>query len=115
MADAELTLERRFELLFERLGLERAHVASGYVVDVLGLVRAVPGRVESITLVSPARFFAEPLRAFENRLLFISGDRGPGAGTVPSLLGGLPQARSLRLAGGGGGGRGGDRPGPRGG
>src|SRR5438067_12134892 len=93
-----LSLAQRLGELLGRLGLERAHVAAGSAVDAVTLARAFPERVASMTLVSPARFSVEPLRVLEERVLFISGDRGPGASTVPSLLGELPRARSVRLA-----------------
>jgi SAM-dependent methyltransferase len=97
IATDELSVEQRLGELWDRLGLRQVHIGSGYALDALTLARAFPERIASMTLVSPARFFAEPLRSFENRVLFISGDRGPGAQTVPALLQELPRARALRL------------------
>src|SRR5437764_15342552 len=93
-----LSIEQRLGELLGQLGLERVHVASGYALDAVTLARAFPERVASMTLISPARFSIEPLRPFERRVLFVSGDRGPSASTVPSLLQELPHARSVRLA-----------------
>jgi len=93
-----LTLDARFAQLLDHLGLERVHLAAGYVLDAVTLVRAMPERIGSLTLLSPTRFFVEPFRPLEERILFISGDRGPGADVVPGLLEDLPRARSLRLS-----------------
>jgi len=92
------TLDDRFTPFLDALGLARVHLASGYVLDAATLARAMPERIASVTLGSPMRFFVEPFRPLEEHLLFISGDRGPGADIVPGLLGELPHARSLRLA-----------------
>src|SRR5690349_1504589 len=95
--DAAPGLDQRIEQLLEHLGLQTVHVASGYALDAVTVVRGVPARIASMTLVSPSRFFAEPCEGLADRVLFISGDRGPGADAVPSLLRDLPRARSLRL------------------
>jgi SAM-dependent methyltransferase len=52
----------------------------------------------SMALVCPARLSANPFRAFDARLLLISGDSGPNASVVPDLLQHLPHARTLRLS-----------------
>jgi ubiquinone/menaquinone biosynthesis C-methylase UbiE len=80
-----------------RLDLRRAHVASGYALDAVTLARAAPEAVASMTLVCPFRLPSEPFRTFDDRILFISGDTGPNATSVPRILEDLPRARSLRL------------------
>ena len=47
--------------------------------------------------MSPGRVPPEAFRAFDTRLLFIAGDRGPNAPVVPALLQDLPHARAVRL------------------
>ena len=93
------TLEQRFDAFLDRLGLQRVHLASGYAPDAITLMRALPERLLSVTLVSPTRFYPGPFQALGDRVLLIGGDRGPGAGTLPALLRDLPRAQSLRLVG----------------
>jgi len=50
-----------------------------------------------MTLVCPFRLPADPLRPLGARLLFIHGDRGPGAGSVPRVLTDLPDAKAITL------------------
>ena len=92
-----MELEERFRELFTGLGIARAHVGGGYALDAVTLVRTLPEAIASMTLVCPARLPTEPLKGLEDRLLFISGDAGPGAESVPRVLEELPRARSFRL------------------
>src|SRR3981081_4460724 len=96
--DAEpLAVEDRLRELFTRLGLQRVHVGSGHALDAVTIARTFTDRIASMTLVSPSRLPSDPFRPFGARLLFISGDKGPNAPTVPGLLRDLPNARSTRL------------------
>lgn len=97
MIGDQLALEDRFRQLFAELGLARAHVASGYALDAVTLARVLPDAIASMTLVSPARLPTEPFQALTDRVLFISGDSGPGADSVPRALEDLPKAKSYRL------------------
>jgi ubiquinone/menaquinone biosynthesis C-methylase UbiE len=97
MADAHMSVEERLRALLAGLGLTRAHVGSGHALDAVTLARGVPEAIASMTLVCPFRLPSEPFRAMDNRLLFISGDRGPNAGTIQRILPDLPRARSLVL------------------
>ena len=96
---APRSLEQRFAAFLDQLGLQRVHLASGNAPDAIALVRAMPERIASVTLVSPARFYPGPFEALGERVLLVGGDRGPGAATLPALLRDLPRAQSLSLAG----------------
>jgi SAM-dependent methyltransferase len=96
-APSALPVEDRLTQLFEHLGIRRAHIAGGYAADALSLARASLESIVSMTLVCPFRLPADPLRPLGARLLFIHGDRGPGAGSVPRVLADLPEARALTL------------------
>jgi ubiquinone/menaquinone biosynthesis C-methylase UbiE len=87
----------RLAQLFQYLGIRRAHVGGGYAADAVSLVRQAPDSIASMTLVCSFRVPAQPFAVLGDRLLFIHGDRGPGAGTVPQALAALPQARELVL------------------
>jgi SAM-dependent methyltransferase len=93
----QLTVEDRLRELFTRLNLQRMHVASGHALDAVTVARAFADRIASIAVVSPSRLPSEPFRAFNTRVLFISGDRGPNATMLPRLLEDLPHARGMRL------------------
>lgn len=92
-----LQLEDRLAQLFQHLGIRRAHFGGGYAADALSLVRALPESIASMTLVCPFRLPADPLKPLGARLLFIHGDRGPGANAVPSALAALPKAKAITL------------------
>jgi SAM-dependent methyltransferase len=97
VTEEQPNLEDRFRQLFRHLDLQRAHVAGGYAVDAVAVARAVPEAIASMILVCPFRLPSEPFTAFQDRLMFISGDSGPNASTVPRALADLPRARSVRL------------------
>jgi len=92
-----LQLEDRLAQLFKHLGIGRAHVGSGYAADALCLVRAFPESIASMTLVCPFRLPAEAFQPLGARLLFVHGDRGPGAASLPRTLGALPEAKQIAL------------------
>jgi SAM-dependent methyltransferase len=96
-APPALQVEDRLAQVFEHLGISRAHVGGGYAADAVSLVRAAPESVASMTLVCPFRLPPEPFRAFGERVLFIHGDRGPGAGSAPRIAAALPAAKVLTL------------------
>jgi SAM-dependent methyltransferase len=96
-AQPTLHVEDRLAQLFQHLGLRRAHIGGGYAADALSLVRSAPESIASMTLVCPFRLPADPFGPIEARLLFIHGDRGPGAGSVPRAMAGLPRARAITL------------------
>jgi SAM-dependent methyltransferase len=87
----------RLLTVFERLGIQRAHLAAGYAIEATGLISIVPDRVSSLTLVCPSRLSFQPLVPFGERLLFFHGDRGPNAATVPRAAAAIPGARAITL------------------
>jgi ubiquinone/menaquinone biosynthesis C-methylase UbiE len=92
-----IQVEDRLAQLFQHLGIRRAHVAGGYAADALSLARTSLETIASMTLVCPFRLPADPLRPLGARLLFIHGDRGPGADSVPRVLADLPDAQAITL------------------
>jgi ubiquinone/menaquinone biosynthesis C-methylase UbiE len=92
-----MPVEDRLRALFTHLGLGRAHVAGGYAADAVTLARGLPEHIASLMLVCPFRLPAEPFRPLGDRLLLVSGDRGPNASSVPRFLTEMPLARSLTL------------------
>ncbi len=96
-ASPTLQIEDRLAQLFQHLGISRAHVGGGYAADAVSLVRASPESIASMTLVCPFRLPTDPFRPLGARLLFIHGDRGPGAGSVAPTLAALPEAKVITL------------------
>ncbi len=96
-APPALQVEDRLAQVFQHLGISRAHVGGGYAADAVSLVRAAPESVVSMTLVCPFRLPPEPFRVFGERVLFIHGDRGPGAGSAQRIAAALPEAKVLTL------------------
>lgn len=93
-----MALEDRLGELFQQLGIRRAHVAGGYAADAVTLATTFPERIVSLTLVCPFRPPPEPFQPLGDRLLFIHGDRGPGAASVPGARRNLADSRALVLA-----------------
>jgi SAM-dependent methyltransferase len=80
--------------LFRHLGIEKAHVAAGRlgITDWRGLATRHPGRVASLTLISPPLLDVGPIRGLAARMLVVAGDSGPtaeGAGRLSAELPGL--------------------------
>jgi SAM-dependent methyltransferase len=96
-APPTLRVEDRLAELLQHLGIRRAHFGGGYAADAVSLVRAAPASVVSMTLVCSFRVPADPFKPLGTRLLFVHGDRGPGASAVPAALAALPEARELVL------------------
>jgi SAM-dependent methyltransferase len=96
-APPALQIEDRLAQLFRHLGISRAHVGGGYAADAVSLVRASPESIASMTLVCPFRLPTEPFRPFGARVLFIQGDRGPGAGSAARIRVALPEAQVITL------------------
>jgi SAM-dependent methyltransferase len=92
-----IRIEERLSRLFEHLAIRRAHVAAGYAAEVVALASTSPEAIASLTLVSPFRFLAEPLRPLGARVLFFHGDRGPNASTGQRAAASLPEARVVVL------------------
>src|SRR5579859_1867005 len=93
----ELQTQDRIAQLLQHLGIRRAHFGSGYAADALSVVRASPESIVSMTLVCPFRIPMDPFRPLGARLLFVHGDRGPGADSLPRTLAALPEAKAIKL------------------
>src|SRR5260370_16362846 len=83
---AGLPLEERLLQLFQRLGIERAHIAARNVADWQGFATAYPERISSLSLVCPGVLDMRPFTGLATRTLVIMGDRGPAAERVRTAL-----------------------------
>jgi SAM-dependent methyltransferase len=97
MINEDVSTPERVALLFQHLGIRRAHIA-GAMHEVGNLVEAVPEIVASLTWLCPfQQLVPASLRALGSRLLFIHGDSGPSARITPILLRALPDTRDVVL------------------
>src|SRR4051795_4614089 len=83
--------------LLDRLGIGTAHFAGRGSADLRGFLSQHPERVASLTVLCPAVLDTRTLSALGERLLVVTGDRGPGARRVQAGLPGLPQATAVVL------------------
>ena len=96
---SHLTNAERITLLFQSLGIHRAHVVAAGGLEAGDLAVTAPHRIASMTYVCPSRFTAEPQISLASSLLLIHGDRGPASSLIPAALPTLPGARHVILQG----------------
>jgi SAM-dependent methyltransferase len=80
------TVSERLTELFDHLGIERAHVGSAPIGDLVALLSARPDSVASVALVNPTRLTAEAVRSFADRLIMFTGDQGPAADSIAAAM-----------------------------
>lgn len=83
--------------LLDWLGIAAAHFAARGTADLVGFLSSHPERVASLTMVCPAVLDTGILAPLEDRLLVVTGDRGPGARRVQAGLRDLPSAAVVVL------------------
>jgi ubiquinone/menaquinone biosynthesis C-methylase UbiE len=83
--------------LLDRLGIATAHFAGRGTADLKGLLSRNPERVASLTVLCPAVLDTHVLTPLDERLLVVTGDRGPGARRVEAGLRDLPHASTVVL------------------
>jgi len=83
--------------LLDRCGIAAAHFASRGTADLKGLLSQQPERVASLTVLCPAVLDTRTLARIGERLLVVTGDRGPGARRVQAGLPDLPRATAVVL------------------
>jgi SAM-dependent methyltransferase len=101
-AEAVPAIEECLLALFDHLGLERAHIASGgppAITDWQGLVARHADRVASLILPSPPLLDPSELQAVAGRLLIVAGDEGTSPLGANRLLAELPMAAAHFLRG----------------
>src|SRR4051812_27896458 len=83
--------------LLDNLGIATAHFAGRGSADLKGFLSQYPGRVGSLTVLCPAVLDTRTLARLGERLLVVTGDRGPGARRVQAGLSELPQGTAVVL------------------
>jgi ubiquinone/menaquinone biosynthesis C-methylase UbiE len=83
--------------LLDRLGIAAAHFAGRGTADLRGLLSQHPECVASLTILCPAVLDTPTLTPLGERLLVVTGDRGPGPRRVRAGLPDLPAANAVVL------------------
>ena len=91
------SVEARLDELLNHLGIASAHFAGRGTADLKGFLSRFPDRLASLTVLCPAVLDTRTLRPLGERLLVVTGDRGPGARRVEAGLPALPQATAVVL------------------
>ncbi|MGC1891765.1 MAG: hypothetical protein WA709_37775, partial [Stellaceae bacterium] len=83
--------------LLDRLGIVAAHFVARGSADLKGFLAEHPKCVASLTVLCPAVLDTRTLSPLGERLLVVTGDRGPGARRTQTGLSELPQATAIVL------------------
>jgi Methyltransferase domain len=83
--------------LLDQLGIPAAHFACRGSADLKVFLSQNPERVASLTVLCPAVLDTRTLALMAERLLVVTGDRGPGARRVQAGLPELPKATAVVL------------------
>ena len=97
--DANLSTTDRLVALMDHLGLGAAHFGTPLPRDLAGMVAERPERVAGVVLCVPSRLDPAPFAAIADRVLMISGERGPAADATARATVRLPGAEWSVLAG----------------
>src|SRR5215472_4389178 len=81
----------------DRFELTTTHFAGRGTADLKGLLSRQAGRVALLTVLCPAVLDTRTLAPLGERLLVVTGDRGPGARRVQAALPDLPRATAVVL------------------
>ena len=89
----------RLTALMDHLGLDAAHLGTPIPRDISGLAAEHPERIAGIVLCVPSRLDPAPFAGIADRMLMISGERGPAAETTARAAARLPAAERFVLPG----------------
>jgi SAM-dependent methyltransferase len=95
--DNALSVEACLAELLDQLAIPAAHFAGRGSADLKGLLSQHPERVASLAVLCPAVLDTRTLALLGERLLVVTGDRGPGARRVQAALPELPRATAVVL------------------
>ncbi len=93
----ERAVETGLVELLDQLGIARAHFAGRGSADLKGFASNHPERIASLTLLCPAVLDTRTLKPLAERLLIVTGDRGPGPQRAQAELSELPQVAAVVL------------------
>jgi SAM-dependent methyltransferase len=97
--DPDLSPADRLIVLMDHLGLGTAHFGTPIPRDISGMAVGYPERLAGVVLCVPSRLDPAPFADIEDRVLMISGERGPAAEATARAAARLPAAERSVLAG----------------
>ncbi|HKM70502.1 MAG TPA: methyltransferase domain-containing protein [Stellaceae bacterium] len=97
--EADLSPTERLVALMDHLGLGAAHFGTPIPRDISGMTVEYPERLAGILLCVPSRLDPAPFADVADRILMISGERGPAAEATARAVARLPAAERSVLAG----------------
>ena len=97
--EANLSPTERLIALMDHLGLGAAHFGTPIPRDISGMAAEYPERLAGIVLCVPSRLDPAPFADIADRVLMISGERGPAAEATARAAVRLPSAERSVLAG----------------
>jgi len=97
--EENLSATDRLVALMNHLGLGAAHFGTPIPRDISGLAAQHPARLAGIVLCVPSRLDPAPFTDIAERVLMISGERGPAAEATARAAVRLPAAECAVLAG----------------
>ena len=97
--EPDLSQTDRLVALMDHLGLGAAHLGTPIPRDISGMATEYPERLAGIVLCVPSRLDPAPFTHIADRILMISGERGPAAEATQRAAVRLPLAQRSVLAG----------------
>jgi hypothetical protein len=97
--EPNLSQTDRLVALMDHLGLGAAHLGTPIPRDISGMATEYPERLAGIVLCVPSRLDPAPFADIADRVLMISGERGPAAEATARAAVRLPLAQRSVLAG----------------
>jgi hypothetical protein len=97
--EPDLSPTDRLAALMDHLGLGTAHFGTPIPRDISGMAAEYPERLAGIVLCVPSRLDPAPFADIADRVLMISGERGPAAEATARAAARLPAAQLSVLAG----------------
>ncbi len=97
--EANSSPTERLVALMDHLGLGTAHFGTPIPRDISGMTAEYPERLAGIVLCVPSRLDPAPFADVADRILMISGERGPAAEATARAAARLPAAERSVLAG----------------
>src|SRR5438876_1816013 len=86
-------------MLMDHLGLGVAHFGTPIPRDISGMAADHPGRLGGVVLGVPSRLDPAPFTGIDERVLMISGERGPAVEATARATARLPSAERTVLTG----------------
>ena len=99
MPQEDLSATQRLAALMDHLGLDKAYFGTPIPRDISGIAAEHPERLAGVVLCVPSRLDPAPFVDVADRVLMITGERGPAAEATARAMARLPDAERVVLSG----------------